>query len=239
LVVLFDQVTIVVVWSLNQSFLFFVWLSYCYFCFIFFVMLLHWVAIIVSLLSYSYFFGVIRLLIFVFHEIASTFKNSKGSTTKTFTYVKHHPIFFCCHPTTFMHFIFYAESECYDAIISSTPTFSFVVFIKKGSCVLELLSKVDWRYLFLSFEYLWFFWVMLLWVTIHCNIYVLWSCMMMFFIVLWLLLHYWSIFFNAARLVLFVFHHIICGVVLLHFFNNLQLLLYHLSLSQSFLLCCN
>ncbi len=108
LVVLFDQVTIVVVWSLNQSFLFFVWLSYCYF------------------------FGVIRLLIFVFHEIASTFKNLKGSTTKTFTYVKHHKFFFCCHPTTFMHFIFYAESECYDAIISSTPTFSFLVFIKKA-----------------------------------------------------------------------------------------------------------
>ncbi len=36
LVVLFDQVTIVVVSSLNQSLLFFVWLSYCCLCFIVF-----------------------------------------------------------------------------------------------------------------------------------------------------------------------------------------------------------
>ncbi len=62
--------------------------------------------IIVSLLSYSYFFGVIRLLIFVLHEIVTTFENSKGSTMKTFTYVKHCLIFLCRHFTTFMHFVF-------------------------------------------------------------------------------------------------------------------------------------
>jgi hypothetical protein len=42
-----------------------------------------------------------------------------------------------------------------------------------------------------------------------------------------------------CNLVLFVLHHIICGVVSLHFFNKLQLLLYHLLLSQFFILCCN
>ncbi len=46
--------------------------------------------------------------------------------------------------------------------------------------------------------------------------------------------HRWSIFFHVTRLVLFVLHHIIYGVVSLHFFNELQLLLYHLLLSQSF-----
>jgi hypothetical protein len=59
-----------------------------------FVVLLHWVVIIVSLLSCSYFFGVIRLLIFVLHDIATTFDNSKGSNIRTFTYVKHCLIFF-------------------------------------------------------------------------------------------------------------------------------------------------
>ncbi len=93
-------------------------------------MLLHWVAIIVSFLSYSYFFGVIRLLIFVLHEIAIAFENSKGSTTRTFTYVKHCSIVFCCHLTTFVHFVFFVESKCCDAIISLMSTFSFLVFTK-------------------------------------------------------------------------------------------------------------
>ncbi len=95
-------------------------------------MLLHWAAIIISLLSCSYFFGVIRLLIFVLHEIATTFENSKGSTTRTFTYVKHRLTFFCCHPTMFMHFVFSAENKCCDAIISSTPTFSFLALIERA-----------------------------------------------------------------------------------------------------------
>ncbi len=74
-------------------------------------MLFHWVVIIVSLLNCSSFFGVIRLLIFVLHEIATTFENSKGSTTRTFTYVKHRSIFFCNHLTMFMHVVFLLKAS--------------------------------------------------------------------------------------------------------------------------------
>ncbi len=122
--------------------------------------------------------------------------------------------------------LFFVETRCCDAIISLMLAFLFL-FLPKGSCLLELLSKADWCCLSFSFEYLWFFCV-----VCHCEWWFIasvlfdhaWHC----FSIMLQLLHYcWSIFFYVTKLALLVFHYIICGVVSSHFFSGLWLLLYY------------
>lgn len=135
-------------------------------------------------------------------------------------------------------FRFFVESECYDAIIFWTPTFSFLAFIE--------MVVVFWNFCQKKID------VVCLFHLNICDVFVLCRCewwfitLSMLFDCAWwcssLCYNYCFIvgpFFHVTRLVLFVFHCIICGVVSLHFFNELWLLLYHLLLSQSFLLCCN